>query len=69
MTNIFSRRKYILLTFVIILLTAGFILMAGPGTSNAEFNDSIFSFRRLTLTPIVVLSAYGLLVFTIFTKK
>ena len=69
MTNIFNRRKYILLTLVIILLTLGFILMAGPSKNTAEFNESIFSFRRITLAPILVLGAYGLLVFTIFTKK
>ena len=69
MTNIFSRRKYILLTFVLILLTLGFILMAGPEKTATEFNESMFSFRRITLAPIVLLGGYGLLVFTIFTKK
>jgi hypothetical protein len=69
MTNIFSRRKYYLLTLVIILLTVGFVLMAGPAKTPNEFNDAIFSFRRITLAPFVILSAYGLLVFTIFTKK
>lgn len=69
MTNIFSRRKYILLTLVIILLTTGFVLMAGPLKISGEFNDAIFGFRRITLAPIVILSAYGLLVFTIFSKK
>lgn len=69
MMNIFSRKKYILLTLVIILLTVGYALMAGPTKTTWEFNEAIFSFRRITLAPIVILGAYGLLVFTIFTKK
>lgn len=69
MTTIFSRRKYYLLTLGIILLTLGFVLMTGPTKVAGEFNDAIFNFRRLTLAPILVLGAYMLLVFTIFSKK
>ena len=43
--------------------------MAGPEKTPNEFNEAIFSFRRITLAPIVILSAYGLMVFTIFSKK
>lgn len=69
MTKFFGRRKYILLTLVIILLTTGFALMAGPTKIPGEFNEAIFSFRRITLAPIVIFSAYCLLVFIIFSKK
>lgn len=69
MTKVFSHRKYILLTLSIILLTLGFVLMAGPEKAPGEFNEAIFSFRRITLAPIVILSTYILLVFTIFSKK
>ena len=48
-----SSYKMILIGFGIIIL--GFILMMGGGSDNpAEFNYDIFSFRRITLAPIVV---------------
>lgn len=69
MTKVLSRRKTILLTLSVILLTLGFILLSGPAKIPNEFNEAIFSFRRITLAPIIILSAYGLMVFTIFSKK
>lgn len=69
MLKVFSRRKYFLLTLSIILLTVGFVLMAGPANLPGKFDEAIFNFRRITMAPIILLSAYGLLVFTIFTKK
>ena len=54
-----SSYKMILIGFGIIIL--GFILMMGGGSDNpAEFNYDIFSFRRITLAPIVVLIGFGL---------
>lgn len=67
--EIFSRKKYFLLTLVLLVLTAGYALMAGPAKVPAEFNAEMFSFRRITLAPIVILLAYGLLIFVIFRKK
>lgn len=53
-----SSYKMILIGFGIIIL--GFILMMGGGSDNpAEFNYDIFSFRRITLAPIVVLMGFG----------
>ena len=52
-----SSYKMILIGFGIIIL--GFILMMGGGSDNpAEFNYDIFSFRRITLAPIVVLDLF-----------
>ncbi|MEN8116027.1 MAG: DUF3098 domain-containing protein [Bacteroidota bacterium] len=67
--KIFNRKKYFLLTLVIILLALGYGLMAGPAKIPGEFNEAVFSYRRITLAPVIILGAYGLLVFTIFTKK
>ena len=62
-----SSYKMILIGFGIIIL--GFILMMGGGSDNqAEFNYDIFSFRRITLAPIVVLMGFGFVFWAIMRK-
>lgn len=67
--EILNRNKYFLISLVLLLLALGFLLMAGPTPVPGEFNNDMFSFRRITLAPIVILSAYSLLIFIIFRKK
>lgn len=63
-----SSYKMILIGFGIVVL--GFILMMGGGSDNPDvFNDEIFSFRRITLTPIVVLSGFGFIFWAIMRKS
>ena len=62
-----SSYKMILIGFGIIIL--GFILMMGGGSDNpAGFNYDIFSFRRITLAPIVVLIGFGFVFWAIMRK-
>ena len=62
-----SNYKFILIGFGIII--RGFILMMGGGSDNpAEFNYDIFSFRRITLAPIVVLIGFGFVFWAIMRK-
>ena len=57
----------ILIGFGIVVL--GFILMMGGGSSSPdEFNYDIFSFRRITLAPIVVLVGFGFIFWAIMRK-
>ncbi|MGB5988235.1 MAG: DUF3098 domain-containing protein [Marinifilaceae bacterium] len=59
--------KLILIGFGIIVL--GFILMMGGGAENAtDFSTDIFSFRRITLAPIVVLIGFGFEIYAIMKK-
>lgn len=67
--KIFDRKKYILLGLLIILLIFGFALMAGPKALDGEFNEAMFNFRRITLAPILILVAYGSMIFLIFKRK
>jgi fumarate reductase subunit D len=49
--------KLMAIGFAIIVL--GFLLMlGGKAESPDEFNEDIFSFRRITLAPIVVLAGF-----------
>lgn len=62
-----SSYKMILIGLGIILL--GFVLMMGGGSNNPdEFNYDIFSFRRITLAPIVVLGGFGFIFWAIMRK-
>ncbi len=46
---------YIIAGFAVMVL--GYILMSGGGSDNLnEFNQDMFSFRRLVLAPIVILA-------------
>ncbi len=59
--------KMLLVGFVVIVL--GFALMSGGGgTTATEFDYSMFSFRRITLAPIVVVIGFVIEVYAILKK-
>ena len=59
--------RMILVGFAIVIL--GFILMMGGGSEAPDqFNYEIFSFRRITLAPIVVLAGFGFVFWAIMRK-
>ncbi len=59
--------KLLLVGFLVILL--GFILMSGGGgTTATEFDYSMFSFRRITLAPIVVVVGFAIEAYAILKK-
>jgi membrane-bound ClpP family serine protease len=59
--------KLILIGFIIVVI--GFVLMSGGGSSDPNvFDESIFSFRRITLAPIVVLAGFGFVIYAIMKK-
>ena len=59
--------RMILIGFAIVVL--GFILMMGGGSEDPDqFNYDIFSFRRITLAPIVVLAGFGFVFWAIMRK-
>lgn len=64
----FSRTNFILLGISVFVIVVGFWLMAGGRSpSPEEFNyEEIYSFRRITLAPLVVLVGYALAVVSIF---
>lgn len=66
---IFQKNKYIGLIFIISLLTLGFILMSGGGSSDPNiYKEEIFSFRRITLAPIIIIGSYCALIWLILKK-
>lgn len=65
----FQRQNYILLLIGIGILLLGFFMMSGGGSEDPnEFSEEIFSFRRITLAPIVILGGYGFVMYAIMKK-
>ena len=59
--------KYIAIGVGIIVI--GFLLMAGGKSDDPNiFNPEIFSFRRITLAPIIVVGGFGFIGWAIMKK-
>ncbi len=67
---LFDKRKYTLMIAGLLITALGFLLMIGGGTDEpAKFSEEIFSFRRITLAPILVLLGFALQIYVILSKK
>jgi hypothetical protein len=65
----FGKENYTLLLISVGIIIFGFILMIGGGNDNPNvFNNDIFSFRRITLAPIVVIIGFIAGIFAIMKK-
>mgnify|MGYP003479912908 FL=1 len=55
----FTTKNYIMMLAGVVVIILGFVLMSGGGEHTATmFDASIFSFRRITLAPIVVIAGF-----------
>jgi cell division protein FtsN len=65
----FSRENYKLMIIGVVIIIIGFILMTGGKAENPQqFNPDVFSFRRITLAPVVVLAGFALEIYAIMKK-
>jgi hypothetical protein len=65
----FTRKNYYMMLIGLGVIVLGFVLMSGGGEHTAtEFDDSIFSFRRITLAPIVVIAGFVFEVYAIMKR-
>ena len=65
----FGRENFIIIAVAVFLITIGFILMSGGGsTDGVSFNPDIFSPRRIVVAPIVVVLGFALVVVGILKK-
>jgi hypothetical protein len=68
--NLFSRENYKWMLIGLCVIVLGIILMIG-GKSNDpnQFNpNEVYSFRRITLAPIVLLAGFAIEIYAIFRK-
>ncbi len=63
---LFDRMKYLGLVVALLLLTLACVLMSGPANHDPDlFDTGIFSFRRITLAPLLLIGTYSSLIFLI----
>jgi hypothetical protein len=65
----FGRENYMLMILGIVVLIIGFALMSGGGSDDPhKFNPEIFSPRRVTVAPIVILLGFLIEIAAILKK-
>jgi hypothetical protein len=70
-TPLFGKENYRWMLIGIVLIALGLLLMAGGKSNDPNvFNkDEVYSFRRITLSPILILGGFVVEIFAIFRKK
>lgn len=64
-----TMKNYLLIAIGVVVIILGFVLMAGGDAATAEeFNQNIFSFRRITLAPIVVIAGFAFEIYAILKR-
>lgn len=67
---IFGKRNYKFMFIGLIVIAVGFILMSGGGSDDPNvFNPEIFSFRRISLAPTLVIIGFGIQIYAILTRS
>ena len=64
-----TTANYKLMLIGLGVIVLGFILMAGGGSDDPDvFNEDMFSFRRITLAPVLVLAGFVFEIYAIMKK-
>ncbi|HNV67503.1 MAG TPA: DUF3098 domain-containing protein [Bacteroidales bacterium] len=64
-----GRENYKLMAIGFAVIIVGFILMAGGRSDDPKvFSDDIFSFRRVTLAPLIVLAGFIFEIYAIMKR-
>lgn len=65
-----TRQNYKLMLIGLGIIVLGFLLMIGGSSAGPDdFNEEMFSFRRITLAPIVVLGGFAFEVYAIMKGR
>ncbi len=65
----FGKENYVIMIIGLIVIIIGNLLMIGGGSDDPNvFNPEIFSFRRITLAPIVILLGFTIEIIAIMRK-
>lgn len=67
---VFTRSSYKLMLIGIAAVLVGFILMVGGATDDPNVFEpgEVFSHVRITLAPLLILSGYGVVIYSIMKK-
>ena len=64
----FDKTNFILLAIGVLIIVLGFILMGGAGSTDTAFNPDIFSFKRITVAPMVCLVGFVSIIYAVIRK-
>lgn len=65
----FGKENYLIIIIGVVLIIAGMLLMIGGGSDDPNtFSEEIFSTRRITVAPIVILLGFGVVLYAIMKK-
>lgn len=67
----FGKENYKFLLIGLVINVIGFMLMIGGGSEDpAKFNaDELFSARRITIAPILIVLGYIIMIYAIMKKR
>ncbi len=65
----FGKENYMIMLLGIVVIFIGFLCMTGGAAKPGEFNPELFSFRRITLAPILVILGFVIEVYAIVKKS
>lgn len=66
-TLLFEKENYLILIVGVAVVILGFLLMLGGGSDDPNvFSPEVFSFRRITLAPVVVILGFLVVGYSIF---
>lgn len=71
---LFNKSNYMFMIAGVVIILVGFLLMSGGGYElnenfvQPEFDKSIYSFRRITLAPIVIFIGFLVEIYAIMKK-
>jgi hypothetical protein len=66
---LFQKINFKILLLGLGVIAIGYILMSGGAVEDPnEFNEDIFSFRRIRLAPTLVLAGFGIVIYAIMKK-
>ena len=64
-----TLRNYILIIAGLVIIIIGMVLMTGGGSDNPEvFNYDMFSWRRITLAPILIVGGFAFEIYALLKK-
>ena len=68
---VLGKNNYFFIIIGCLVVILGFILMSGGGSENPNVfqEEELFSFRRITLAPFMVMLGYGVVLYGIMKKQ
>ena len=64
-----GKKNYLFMLIGLAIIIVGFLLMAGGGSDDPNvFNYEMFSCRRITIAPIVVIAGFALEIYAIMKR-